>query len=71
MTSTTEDTVAQLRAATEGFDHLFRNDLVGARAVFAADPHPFRLMGLGVCAFMEAALGMEARRTPVMADRVV
>lgn len=50
---------ALLQSATKGFDFLFSNDLVGARAHFEKGDDPFHLMGLGVCAFLEAALGME------------
>ncbi|KAL0946369.1 hypothetical protein HGRIS_012600 [Hohenbuehelia grisea] len=49
-----------LANASQGFDHLFSNDITGARKVFAADATPFHLLGLGICAFLEAALGMEA-----------
>ena len=52
------DTVALL-AASEGFDHLFSNRLQDARSHFAGDGTPFHLLGLGTCAFLEAALGME------------
>ncbi|KAI9567191.1 outer membrane protein Iml2/Tetratricopeptide repeat protein 39 [Boletus coccyginus] len=51
-----------LRVASEGFDLLFANDLVGALDLFGDDCYrdsPFHLMGLGVCAFLKAALGME------------
>ncbi|KAF4608318.1 hypothetical protein EYR40_000662 [Pleurotus pulmonarius] len=51
---------AALKAAMKGFDHLFSNDIVGARKEFAADHTPFHWMGLGACAFLQAALGMEA-----------
>ncbi|KAL7283695.1 hypothetical protein ACG7TL_003131 [Trametes sanguinea] len=60
-----QETAAQLRAATTGFDHLFANDLEKARQVFASADSPFHSLGLGVCAFLEAALGME---TGLMAD---
>jgi hypothetical protein len=56
-----QETAAQLQAATEGFDNLFRDEMTQAREVFSAGTHPFQLMGLGVCSFMEAALGMEVR----------
>ena len=55
----TPTTDAQLRAATVGFDHLFANDLEKARGTFANGDSPFHLLGHGVCAFLEAALGME------------
>ncbi|KAJ8473696.1 hypothetical protein ONZ45_g16204 [Pleurotus djamor] len=48
-----------LKDASKGFDCLFSNDIVGARKEFAADSTPFHWMGLGVCAFLQAALGME------------
>jgi hypothetical protein len=51
-----------LASATKGFDLLFSNDIVGSRDHFAYKPDdPFHLMGSGVCAFLEAALGMEVR----------
>ena len=55
------DTQQQLCAATVGFDHLFANDLIKARDTFAGGDSPFHAMGHGVCAFLEAALGMEVR----------
>lgn len=58
------DPAEGLRVASEGFDLLFSNDLVGAVNLFSADGYqnsPFHLMGLGVCAFLKAALGMEVR----------
>ncbi|KZT09584.1 uncharacterized protein LAESUDRAFT_741851 [Laetiporus sulphureus 93-53] len=54
-----EDTHMHLRSATEGFDYLFSNDLAKARETFAEADSPFHQLGLGVCAFLEAALGME------------
>lgn len=50
-----------LISATKGFDYLFSNDIVSAREHFKKHDHPFHMMGLGVCAFLEAALGMEVR----------
>ncbi|KAI6115400.1 outer membrane protein Iml2/Tetratricopeptide repeat protein 39 [Pisolithus croceorrhizus] len=57
-----QDTEETLRLATQGFDLLFANDLEAAVDVFATEGQgnsPFHLMGLGVCAFLKAALGME------------
>jgi len=48
-----------LQSATNGFDYLFSNDIVSAREHFKQRDDPFHMMGLGVCAFLEAALGME------------
>lgn len=55
------DAAAQLRAATVGFNYIFSNDLEEAREVFKADDSPFHSFGIGICAFLEAALGMEVR----------
>ncbi|KAG6911431.1 hypothetical protein DXG01_016528 [Tephrocybe rancida] len=48
-----------LESATRGFDYLFCNDLNRAKGHFAGKDDPYHLLGQGVCAFMEAALGME------------
>ena len=47
--------------ATKGFDYLFSNDIDSARTHFQSRDDPFSLLGTGVCAFLEAALGMEVR----------
>ncbi|GLB39315.1 putative protein of unknown function (DUF3808) [Lyophyllum shimeji] len=57
--TTTTDPDELLLSATRGFDYLFANDLVRAKAHFAGKDDPFHLLGEGVCAFLEAALGME------------
>lgn len=54
-----EDTLKEMNEATRGFDLLLSNQLPEARAVFGENDHPFHLMGRGVCAFLQAALGME------------
>lgn len=56
-----DETQQNLRVATQGFDYLFSNDLQKARETFSAGESPFHQLGLGVCAFLEAALGMEVR----------
>ncbi|KIK39840.1 hypothetical protein CY34DRAFT_88473 [Suillus luteus UH-Slu-Lm8-n1] len=48
-----------LRSATQGFDHLFANDIDAAKKAFESQDAPFHLLGLGVVAFLQAALGME------------
>ena len=66
------DPAESLRIASNGFHLLFANDLVGALGVFSDDRYedsPFHLMGLGVCAFLKAALGMEVRLAPVACHR--
>ena len=52
-----------LQSAAHGFDFLFSNDIVDAKAHFAGKDDPFHLLGAGVVAFMEAALGMEVCRS--------
>ncbi|KAJ6492103.1 hypothetical protein C8R45DRAFT_990405 [Mycena sanguinolenta] len=52
-------TTLTLASANTGFDHIFGNQIALARTAFEADNTPFHLLGLGVCAFLEAALGME------------
>lgn len=51
--------VSQLLNATKGFDYLFTDDIDAARKHFEKHDDSFHLLGLGVCAFLEAALGME------------
>ncbi|OCH93858.1 hypothetical protein OBBRIDRAFT_789896 [Obba rivulosa] len=65
MSSPDDSTQQNLRSASEGFDHLFSNDLANARETFSNRDSPFHALGLGVCAFLEAALGME---TGLMAE---
>ncbi|EMD38154.1 hypothetical protein CERSUDRAFT_113305 [Gelatoporia subvermispora B] len=65
MSSEGDWTQQNLSSASEGFDHLFSNDLVKARETFSNSDSPFHALGLGVCAFLEAALGME---TGLMAE---
>ena len=59
MASTSDQVAKDLRAATAGFDYLFSNDLEKATETFSAETSPFHQLGAGVCAFLEAALGME------------
>ncbi|EGN95882.1 hypothetical protein SERLA73DRAFT_113602 [Serpula lacrymans var. lacrymans S7.3] len=63
--SSLQELEAKYRSASEGFDHLFSNQLISARETFSEQESPFHLLGLGVCAFLEAALGME---TTLMAE---
>ena len=66
MAAPADDTAALLRAATRGFDHIFSNEILAARAVFdSTNDSAFHALGLGVCAFLEAALGMEVRPRPL------
>lgn len=64
MYTNSDEQIAALRSASTGFDHLFANRMDDAKASFQDKEHsdsPFHLMGLGVCSFLEAALGMEVR----------
>ena len=56
-----DENLIQLLSANQAFDHLFANQIDKAREGFAANDSPFHLLGLGVCAFLDAALGMEVR----------
>ncbi|KAJ7148690.1 mitochondrial outer membrane protein IML2 [Mycena crocata] len=56
----TSPTALALASANAGFDHLFANDIALARSSLQSSDTPFHLLGLGVCAFLEAALGMES-----------
>lgn len=58
-----EETTANYHDAAKGFDHLFANDLQKARDVFEAGGSSFHMIGMGICAFLEAALGMEVSST--------
>ncbi|KAF8634528.1 hypothetical protein AX15_000828 [Amanita polypyramis BW_CC] len=55
------DNLALLQSASNGFDHLFSNDIQQARKVFSSNnSDPYHFLGLAVCSFLEAALGMES-----------
>jgi hypothetical protein len=60
-----------LQSAKLGFDYLFSNDIVAAKRTFEGNDEPFHLLGLGVCAFLEAALGMEVCRSIVITLNVL
>lgn len=59
MATTSEQVAQELLSAAKGFDLLFSNDLDEAIKTFSAESSPFHQLGAGVCAFLEAALGME------------
>jgi hypothetical protein len=50
-----------LRKANVGFDHLFLDEIADAKSAFQGHDSPIHLLGLGVCSFLEASLGMEVR----------
>lgn len=65
----TEHPNAQLLLnAASGFDHLFSNDIDSARSHFQNHDDPFNLLGMGICAFLEAALGVEVRNTTLCGE---
>lgn len=57
--TTPHPNAALLDSATEAFGHLFANDIKASKEQFSGKDDPFHLMGLGVCVFLEAVLGME------------
>jgi hypothetical protein len=61
MTASYDQVVDVLQKATVGFDHLFSDEITDAKSVFEKHDSPFHLLGLGVCSFLEASLGMEVR----------
>ena len=62
MSESYDRTVDLLQKATAGFDHLFSDEIIDAKSVFQKhDESSFHLLGLGVCSFLEASLGMEVR----------
>jgi hypothetical protein len=61
MSESYDQVVDLLQKATVGFDHLFSDELEDAKSVFQSHDSSFHLLGLGVCSFLEASLGMEVR----------
>lgn len=59
MSEANTETAHHLLSASAGFNALFANDLQKAREIFSTNESAFHLLGDGVCAFLEAALGME------------
>ncbi|KAI0261377.1 hypothetical protein BC834DRAFT_896500 [Gloeopeniophorella convolvens] len=59
MSSPADDTVADLKSATAGFDYIFSNELDKADALFKTSDSAFHLLGAGACTFLQAALSME------------
>lgn len=45
-----------LASSTQGFDHLFSDEIADAREAFSKDQTPLHLLGLGVTSFLEASL---------------
>ncbi|KAF8489806.1 hypothetical protein F5888DRAFT_1929649 [Russula emetica] len=59
MLSQTEETIADIKSATAGFDLLFSNELEKAENVFGNGDSALHLLGSGACAFLRAALSLE------------
>lgn len=60
MLSHSEEVVADLKAATAGFDLIFSNELDKAEDLFKTSDSAFHLLGYGACAFLQAAVSLEA-----------
>ena len=61
MLTPTDETVADIKSATTGFDLIFSNELEKAGQVFKTGDSALHLLGSGACAFLQAALSMEVR----------
>jgi len=61
MSESYNQVVDLIQKATVGFDHLFSDEIEDAKSVFQRDDSSFHFLGLGVCSFLEASLGMEVR----------
>lgn len=59
MSENYDHVVDSIQNATVGFDHLFSDEITDAKAAFQTHDSPFHHLGLGVCSFLEASLGME------------
>ena len=59
MSNSYDQVVDSLQKANVGFDHLFLDEIEDAKVIFQGHHSPFHLLGLGVCSFLEASLGME------------
>ncbi|KAI0077111.1 hypothetical protein K474DRAFT_1662044 [Panus rudis PR-1116 ss-1] len=70
MSTAQEEVTRSLQSATQGFDFLFANDLASAVETFGSSDSPFHSLGAGVCDFLEAALGMEAKAVSDAAERL-
>ena len=61
MLSPTEETIADIKSATAGFDMIFSNELEKAEDIFGNGDSAIHLLGSGACAFLRAALSLEVR----------
>lgn len=61
MSESYDHVAGSLQKASVGFDHLFLDEITDAKSVFREHDSPIHLLGLGVCSFLEASLGLEVR----------
>lgn len=61
MLSPIDETIADIKSATTGFDLIFSNELEKAENVFGSGDSALHLLGSGACAFLQAALSLEVR----------
>lgn len=61
MLSPTEETIADIKSATAGFDLIFSNELGKAENLFGNGDSAIHLLGSAACAFLQAALSLEVR----------
>jgi hypothetical protein len=61
MLTPTEETIADIKSATAGFDLIFSNELGKAADLFKDSDSALHLLGSGACAFLQAALSLEVR----------
>ncbi len=61
MLTPTDETIADIKSATAGFDLIFSNELGKAEDLFRSGDSALHLLGFGACAFLQAALSLEVR----------
>jgi hypothetical protein len=61
MLTPTEETIADIKSAAVGFDHIFSNELEKAEDLFKSSDSALHLLGSGACVFLQAALSLEVR----------
>jgi hypothetical protein len=54
-----EETIADIKSATAGFDFIFSNQLDDAVELFKTKDSALHLLGSGACAFLLAVLSLE------------
>lgn len=59
MLTPTEESIANIKSASVGFDFIFSNELDKAEDLFKGGDSALHLLGSGACAFLQAALSLE------------